>query len=118
MSTGLAADDDVEEGHSLQQGDGGLGQEEGDHPGQNGKTGGHGHGQHSEVGGQVDEEEVGVPSGLKGILAGQMKSCHILGRRKAYKDFEKNIYLHHALKFDWREVNEDMDVDEVRSEKN
>ena len=58
-------------GHILQQGEGGVGQ----HGKTRGKTGGHGQWQHDECGDQV---EVGVPGGLKKVLAGRMKSCHIL----------------------------------------
>ena len=75
-AAGIAVAVDVEgdghdgHGHSLQQGDGGVGQH-------GGQTDGHGQGQHDECGDQV-EQEVGVPGGLRKVLAGHMKSCHIL----------------------------------------
>ena len=79
-AAGLTATVDVEggghdgHGHSLQQGAGGVGQH-------GGKTAGHGQGQHDVCGDQV-EEVVGVPGGLKKVLAGDMKSCHIVESRK------------------------------------
>ena len=83
-----------------------------------GKAAEHGHGQHEDCGDQV-EEVVGVPGGLRKGLAGHVKSCQILKSRNDYQDFEKNIYLYHALKFDWREVDEKIvDDEELNNEEN
>jgi hypothetical protein len=95
----------------LHQGAGGVGQH-------GGKTAEHGQGQHDVCGDQF-EEEVGVPGGMKKALALHMKSCPIVESRKTYEDFEKNVYLHLALKFDRIEVDKEMDDDDdLKSEAN
>ena len=100
-------------GHSLQHSEGGA-QGHGQHI----EVGAQGHGQHSGEGDQVGDLEVGVQSGLKKHLAGHVKSCQFLRSRKTYEDFEQDIYLHHALKFDWRELFENLDDDEVEEKRN
>ena len=47
-----------------------------------------------------------------------MKSYQCLRGRRGYEDFEKNIYLYHALRFDWRVVFENLDNDDVEVKRN
>ena len=78
-------------------------------------AGEHGHEQYREQGGQADgfcsveeDEQVGVCSGMKAELRGNLKSCYILGSKKTYEDFEKKIYLQHSLVFDWKGIDEEI----------
>ena len=82
----------VGHGHRVQQGDEGVGQ----HVKTRGRPAGQGQGQHDEFGDQI-EEEVGFPGGLKKVL----------DIRKTYEDFGKNVYLHHELKLDWKEEDQE-----------
>ena len=43
-------------------------------------------------------------------MAGLMRSCSMSRGRNDNEDF-KIIYLHHALGFDWREVDEETEKD-------
>ena len=82
-----------------------------------GKPAGHGQGQHGVCGGV--KEEVGVPGELRKVLAEQVVSFKIMESRKIYEDFQKNLFLQHALKIDWKEVDENVDHDEdLKSEEN
>ena len=93
----VAADEEVV-GDDGQQVEGGAGHLD--------KPAGHGQGQQG-VRDEIDKEEVGVPGELRKVLAEQVVSFKIMESRKNYEDFEENIYLQHALKIDWKEVDDD-----------